>query len=138
MSVTPKPPVAMDARLHPVVPCRSLAGLKEVAATVRNRESLFAIQVATLARAATRVKAVIAGRDATADQDATAATVGTLLTAATEEVSMRRRTATVSFRPEILRECLPAGAGTAIVCLVNVEAILVADMAMACMEAMTA
>jgi len=159
MSVMPRPPVVKDALRDQDVPCRNMSGLQEVPATVRSRARPFAIQAVTLAKAVTLVKAAtvaqtaIVGRAATLAKAATvaqtaivgraatlakAATVAqtaivgkaaTRVAATAEEVSTRRRTATEFFRPEIRRECPPAGAGTAIVPHASVETVMVVDIA---------
>lgn len=130
MSATPKPAAVKDAAWHQAVPCLPMQDCQAVAAIVLSLASQFGILDATPGRAATPARAVIAVRAVVAVQDAIAVTDATPVTAATEEVATRRRIATGSFRPEIRRVCPPVGVGTAIVCHVNVEAILVADMAM--------
>ena len=141
MSVTPKPPVAKDARSHQAVPFRVTAGLQEARATVRSHASPMAIQAVTLAKAAMLVKAVtvaqtaIAGKGAmlakavTVAQTAIAGKGATRAAATTAEVSTRRRTATESSRPEMHRECPPAGAASAIVLHASVATVMVVDIA---------
>lgn len=148
-SVTPKPAVVKDARRAPAVARQAMPERQEAAATVRSRANPTAIQAVLQARVPNAAKAVVLARDANVVRDAnvaralmvakvasvapvaSVATAATQASAATEEVATRRRTVTRSFRPEIRRECPPAGAGTAIVCHVSAKAILVAGIAMA-------